>query len=281
MTRLIIGLFGFVTLLTTGCSSIYFYETEKFSLSLEGRGDPSNMVKANLGFDQRVALIAPVHDITEEAPTFISDFQLQLKNSDGLVVNSVILSGDALGDQGTDITQAQNALQGITGGKARRTTFNLLKTAFGALNGSDPQQKKLQADMETTASYLFDQVVQDKPKRVYGLNVGAKTLSLDDKSTGAKTASNLLGYRLALGKSITQLRNATATIESGTTLTNAPNSPNAAFQANHPLFKGLTSSGLTQLLNSLQTEADAFDKVFYAQPSVQAFVNHVKSEVGE
>ena len=42
-----------------GCTSVYFYETEKVSLTLEGRPDPTAPLSGNLGLKQRVVLIAP------------------------------------------------------------------------------------------------------------------------------------------------------------------------------------------------------------------------------
>ena len=47
------------TSLFMGCSSVYLYETEKVSLTVESRGDPTQPVSANLGIKQRVALIVP------------------------------------------------------------------------------------------------------------------------------------------------------------------------------------------------------------------------------
>ncbi|MER0204430.1 MAG: hypothetical protein DU480_11375 [Nitrosomonas sp.] len=50
----------FFSLLLTGCAnSIYFYETEKISLTVEARPDSTQPVQGNLGLKQRVALIVP------------------------------------------------------------------------------------------------------------------------------------------------------------------------------------------------------------------------------
>lgn len=47
----------------TGCSNaLYFYETEKISMSLEGRPDSSQPVQGSLGLKQRVAVVAPPKD---------------------------------------------------------------------------------------------------------------------------------------------------------------------------------------------------------------------------
>jgi hypothetical protein len=42
-----------------GCNSIYLYETEKYSLTIEGRPDASSPVSFNLGVKQRVATVIP------------------------------------------------------------------------------------------------------------------------------------------------------------------------------------------------------------------------------
>jgi len=50
----------FLSLLLTGCAnSIYFYETEKISLTVEARPDSTQPVQGNLGIKQRVAMIVP------------------------------------------------------------------------------------------------------------------------------------------------------------------------------------------------------------------------------
>lgn len=50
----------FLSLLLSGCAnSMYFYETEKISLTVDARPDPSQPVQGNLGIKQRVALIVP------------------------------------------------------------------------------------------------------------------------------------------------------------------------------------------------------------------------------
>jgi hypothetical protein len=45
---------------TAGCTNaLYFYETGKVSLTLEGRPDSTQPVQGNLGFKQRTAVVAP------------------------------------------------------------------------------------------------------------------------------------------------------------------------------------------------------------------------------
>lgn len=57
----------FLSFLLTGCAnSIYFYETEKISLTVEARPDSTQPVQGNLGLKQRVALIVPKKNNTVE-----------------------------------------------------------------------------------------------------------------------------------------------------------------------------------------------------------------------
>jgi len=67
-----------------GCSNaLYFYETEKISMNLEGRPDPSQPVQGSLGFKQRVAIVAPPKDpdtLTQarsESVSMISSFRFR------------------------------------------------------------------------------------------------------------------------------------------------------------------------------------------------------------
>lgn len=56
------SLAGAFTLLC-GCSNaLYFYETEKIAMSVQGRPDSSQPVQGSLGLKQRVAVVAPPKD---------------------------------------------------------------------------------------------------------------------------------------------------------------------------------------------------------------------------
>jgi len=62
----------------TGCSNaLYFYETEKIAMSLEGRPDSSQPVQGSLGLKQRVAIVAPPEEAKGEAMSMISSFRFR------------------------------------------------------------------------------------------------------------------------------------------------------------------------------------------------------------
>lgn len=42
-----------------GCNAIYFYETQKYSLTVEGRPDVTSPASFNLGIKHRVAAVIP------------------------------------------------------------------------------------------------------------------------------------------------------------------------------------------------------------------------------
>jgi len=116
------------TFAQVGChNSIYFYETEKFSLTLEGRPDATEPVSLSLGAKQRVAAIVPSKDTSwpmsndpaKDALSLISFFDLRKTDADGLLffqsptmtMETVLLSGHAAA-QLTE-PQAQRAFKAV------------------------------------------------------------------------------------------------------------------------------------------------------------------------
>lgn len=104
----------FLSLLLNGCvNSMYFYETEKISLTVDARPDPSQPVQGNLGIKQRVALIVPkkgigdgaipkkINDDTDdgEALASISSFNFRIMKKDWalnpILVQMAFITGDA------------------------------------------------------------------------------------------------------------------------------------------------------------------------------------------
>jgi len=95
----------FLALLLGGCAnSMYFYETEKISLTVEARpADASQPVQGNLGIKQRVALIVPKKSNDDtgdgEALSSISSFNFRIIKEDWafnpILVQTVFVTGDA------------------------------------------------------------------------------------------------------------------------------------------------------------------------------------------
>lgn len=96
----------FLSLLLTGCAnSIYFYETEKISLTVEARPDSTQPVQGNLGLKQRVALIVPKKSNNAEkdgeALSTISSFDFRIKDDEDffrlnpVLIKTAFITGEA------------------------------------------------------------------------------------------------------------------------------------------------------------------------------------------
>lgn len=98
----------FLSLLLTGCAnSIYFYETEKISLTVEARPDSTQPVQGNLGIKQRVALIVPKksNDNADgkdgEALSTVSSFDFRIKDDENffrfnpILIRTAFVTGEA------------------------------------------------------------------------------------------------------------------------------------------------------------------------------------------
>lgn len=94
----------FLSLLLSGCAnSMYFYETEKISLTVDARPDPSQPVQGNLGIKQRVALVVPKKSNDDtgdgEALSSISSFNFRIIKKDWafnpILVQTAFVTGEA------------------------------------------------------------------------------------------------------------------------------------------------------------------------------------------
>lgn len=130
-----------VTLLT-GCSNaLYFYETEKISLTVEARPDSSQPVQGSLGIKQRVALVAPrVDKKGGEALSSISSFSFKIIPEAGTIFNPVLIqtafiTGEAAAN--LNQTQATKAAQAITHGVKTETSDELADSYVKGMNDTD------------------------------------------------------------------------------------------------------------------------------------------------
>lgn len=108
-----------LAILLNGCSNaLYFYETEKISLTAEARPDSSEPVQGSLGVKQRVALVTPRMTKKQgDALSSISSFSFKITPEAGTPFNPVLIqtafiTGDAAAN--LSATDAQNAAQAIT-----------------------------------------------------------------------------------------------------------------------------------------------------------------------
>lgn len=101
----------------TGCTNaLYFYETEKISLTVEARPDSTQPVQGSLGLKQRVALIAPKKNKNDDALSAISSFNFKIIPIDWefnpVLIQTAFITGDAAA--GLNQNEAANAAQAIT-----------------------------------------------------------------------------------------------------------------------------------------------------------------------
>ncbi len=80
-----------LSFLLVGCAnSMYFYETEKISLTVEARPDSSQPVQGSLGIKQRVVLVSPKKE-DGEALSAISSFNFKIIPKSGTPFNPVLI----------------------------------------------------------------------------------------------------------------------------------------------------------------------------------------------
>jgi len=117
-------------LAVTGCTNaLYFYETGKMSLTIEGRPDSSQPVQGSLAFKQRTAFVSPPI-ITDadghmaDTSSMISSFRLKKENTwfgfGPITVRTALVTGAAA--LCLDKTKAQQTAAAVTG--APIPTFN-------------------------------------------------------------------------------------------------------------------------------------------------------------
>lgn len=140
-----------------GCvSPMYFYETEKISLTVEARPDSSQPVQGSLGIKQRLALIAPKKNQNDsnkgndgEAISAISSFSFKIMPKpnnlfDPLVIQTAFVTGEAakLEDQLLVQRVAEAITVGNLSAKQSFATNKIVEKLFSADNKLD--KKKLE-----------------------------------------------------------------------------------------------------------------------------------------
>ncbi len=98
MKKLYILLLMVTAYFLAGCDSIYFYESSKLALSFETRPDPSKPVSGSLSASTHMATVIPPQqkdDGSWEAVSLINYFNMSNDSENGLVIDSVFITGDA------------------------------------------------------------------------------------------------------------------------------------------------------------------------------------------
>ncbi len=87
-----------LALAATSCSNaLYFYETGKISLTIEGRPDSTQPVQGNLGFKQRTAVVVPPKAAegggTTDSGAMISSFRFGNRTDSGIDIRTALVTG--------------------------------------------------------------------------------------------------------------------------------------------------------------------------------------------
>ena len=78
--------------LLIGCANtMYFYETEKISLTVEARPDSTQPVQGSLGVKQRVGLVVPKKKEDEDALSAISSFNFKIMPETATIFNPALI----------------------------------------------------------------------------------------------------------------------------------------------------------------------------------------------
>ncbi len=155
-----------LVILLTGCkNALYFYETEKISLTVEARPDSTQPVQGSLGVKQRVVLITPPKDPkkaseTPAAPNItpskedengdavsaISSFSFKIMPIDWefnpVLIQTAFITGEAAAQ--LDTAQAANAAQAITVGDVQPpgADISIMRNVVDRLDQSNKEDNK-------------------------------------------------------------------------------------------------------------------------------------------
>lgn len=145
-----------LSFLLIGCvSPMYFYETEKISLTVEARPDSSQPVQGSLGIKQRLALIAPKKNLNDsnkgndgEAISAITSFSFKIMPKPGnlfdpLVIQTAFVTGEAAKLEEPLVQKVAEAITvGNLSAKQSFATNKIVEKLFSADNKLD--KKKLE-----------------------------------------------------------------------------------------------------------------------------------------
>lgn len=161
----------------SGCAnSVYFYETEKFTLAtLEGRPDPSQPVQLSVGFKQRVVVVSPPTTTAGDAASTLGKFYLDRRpeqttsptTAGGVTIKTSLFTGEAA--TGLSPEQKANVLKGLA--ISEWSDLAASKLRFAAANGT-------MTELNEVAQSEFGQVDSAKLKKATGLESENYTLTL-------------------------------------------------------------------------------------------------------
>ena len=152
-----------LSFLLIGCAnSMYFYETEKISLSVEARPDSSQPVQGNLGIKQRVALVVP-KKCNDTGDSMICNDGLKNKNSREALSAISSFSFNIIPKSWTPFNAVLIQTAFITGEAASQFDSDSKKAA--AVSEAITIEGAEIPSIDTYARCIFDSVKFDENKR--------------------------------------------------------------------------------------------------------------------
>jgi hypothetical protein len=214
----------------TGCTdALYFYETEKISLTIEARPDSSQPVQGNLGIKERVVLVGPkkaperitntaedpakksdntcdidknkdkkndIHD----SVSAISSFNFNIIDEDGfnpVLVQTAFITGEAAACL-TEV-EAQDAAQAITLDGIQSpgaADISIMGNVVERLIHNDTKEDNKHLSLLNSLAETV--VPKNYPVRIFDKNIKDKSLTVDIQNGSSVSANPTIGIRAAL-----------------------------------------------------------------------------------
>lgn len=225
-----------------GCNSIYFYETDKYSLTVEGRPDVTSPVSFNFGVKQRIAAVVPEKGIKNcedasinganneknddnckvdnngEAVALMSYFNLDKENEDGwlndpITVETAFITGKVAASLGaSEKNTAGEVLNAISGSSSLSgNDFVYIRNLISVLTKDAKQGSQGAKDILAKLNNVNQQLTTDMyPVTTYIFKGPQKKLSekhmFDSKIEFKKNINGLLDYLGELYQSDTNIQ---------------------------------------------------------------------------
>ena len=159
-----------VSLVLVSCkNSIYFYETARFSMTVEAKANSYEPISGNIGYKQQVAVIVPPKrsDDNSEAVSFVSNISAKTEpitgGFDKISFSSVMISGKAA--EGI----SANTVEAVTGAISQNIPVKLLTLIHDEL-----EDDKYPPNLKTELNSMIDEFVE---KIKYSANINFYNLT--------------------------------------------------------------------------------------------------------
>ena len=238
------------------CNSAMIYETEKVSLTVESRSDPSQPVSGNFGIKQRVAMVVPQAD--SEAASVISYFNLEI--DDGMLINTVLLTGDVAADLKEQESQKAFAAVAPTSAGSKELSYKI-----GTLGQLKALAGKFEdASLKAKVDQLWNKAFKEINVTSYKydcLDDALKTPAIMKSGTTIDNMDKLISYFFRVNKSIENVSKASGAVTVG--------------------GKALTVNEIIEYRKNLETEINEIQTKLGSSKSYQEFLRIMAAKIQE